>query len=884
MDIRTLAYHTQKSDNDQDPDLASRGYLFTYSFLLRKDESSHIGRNLEIHYRWNWDEDIAMLTSSFQAEGGTVSALTKLAEGQLRLVSRNPKIIDNLSEPCRLAAKIVVDAITILEDPETHHKQYLDTAQQQITQGYEFFRVMQGGLRDIIEKHVTFLTPDAATIHMTSLTSVLRITLSSESASTRDLLVAHRRDHPDLPRKHLAKVISTEWKFSILKSLITSAQMQLRVVGVTTMCQELLNIYSNGKGNDPAQSPLLLYFADFVLQNKLVDYIVGIGSHPEIINESNNIVGFLIVTKTYNSQQTDKIWQTVMSSQDPRVVEAILRMVRRVLNLYDYQSLLYLCKKASDLPIEAFTTAMRDFCENLFQHLIAKALQEGTQYIDAPPYDLCVRLIRESSIITAQCPAGHPDIQNFAAGRFRELLGHGPGGEVRNAIYLSCIVDISSRAPTASGSICVINALLRQNMGTDLHILTTEHGLTQLVIEELESTIAGDQNSSSPSVRNSPASQARRDLLLAIILHEPGSISPELGTRLWNLLVGSDSRSPNDRNTSWQILNGAVKKSSSNNVFIATCFRDHLPKLPPDCFTLGALDFAREGVFCWLEEIRHDFIAEDRPFESPALEQLWHMILTAPPNTIDAPAINILVEIYVDHGLILSIPRAKARNIHLALVDRCLKQLAAAATRLKSFSDDTSSGSEEGMVIVVSEAQFQEQEKMFARSLAVLREFLRAYQSKPQFATPKPRSPVTVSPNAVEGEPLTVKYQSFDGDKHTEVKSLTLGKLNSAASLFASLQKATGFKNYKVYCGGKEFDPDEIEVCKSLDDLNLNGLVLVQRREDLDGSSGQVSGNKTTLELEITKHFDELWGYLSMHEMVAQEVGCILVRLTRSST
>ena len=646
------------------------------------------------------------------------------------------------------------------------------------------------------------------------------------------------------------------------------------------MCQELLNIYTNSKGSDAAQSPLLLYFADFVLQNKLIDYIVGIGSHPEIINESHNIVGFLIVTKTYKTLQTDKIWQTVMSSQDPRMVEAILRMVRRVLHLYDYQSLLYLCKKTSDLPIEAFTTAMRDFCESLFQQLIAKGVHEGTQYIDSPPYDLCVRLIRESSVITALCPVGHPDIQNFAAGLFRELLVHGPGGEVRNSIYLSCIVDISSRAPTAPGSICVINALLRQNMGTDLHILTTEHGLTQLVIEELESTIAGDRHSPDPSVRNSPASQARRDLLLAIILHEPGSISPDLGTRLWDLLVGSDSRSPSDRNTSWQILNGAIKKSSAKNAFIATCFRDHLPKLPPDCFTLGALDFAREGVFCWLEEIRQDFLTHDQSFESPALEQLWYMILTAPPNTIDAPAINILVEVYVDHGLILSMPRTKARDIHLALVNRCLDQLAAAANILKSFSDDISSGSDEGMVIVASEAQFQEQEKTFARSLAVLREFLRAYQSKPQFATLKPRTSITLSPDTVEGEPLTVKYQSFDGDKHTPIQSLTLGKLNTAASLFASLQKATGFKNYKVYCGGKEFDPDEIEVCKSLADLKLNGLVLVKRREDIEGSSDQGSESRTSLELEITKHFDKLWGYLSMHETVAREVYCFLFEST----
>jgi len=320
------------------------------------------------------------------------------------------------------------------------------------------------------------------------------------------------------------------------------------------------------------------------------------------------------------------------------------------------------------------------------------------------------------------------------------------------------------------------------------------------------------------------------------------------------------------------ILNNAAKKSSTKNAFLASCYRDHLPKLPPYCFTTGTLDFAREAIVAWLDEIRPDFVEEDRTFESHALEQLWRMILTAPPNTIDAAAITILVEVYVDSPLVLTMPRPKARSIHLALVDRCLDQLKTAASKLKAFSDGASSGSDEGMVIVASEDQFQEQEKIFARSLAVLREFLRAYQSKPQFATPKSRSPTAVATSEVEGEPLTVKYQSFDGDKHTEVKSLTLGKLNTAAALLASLQKATGFKNYKVYCGGKEFDPDEIEVCKSLDDLNLNGLVLVQRREDSDGLPGHLNGMKPTLELEIMKHFDDLWGYLSMHEKVAQEV------------
>jgi ubiquitin carboxyl-terminal hydrolase 34 len=105
-----------------------------------------------------------------------------------------------------------------------------------------------------------------------------------------------------------------------------------------------------------------------------------------------------------------------------------------------------------------------------------------------------------------------------------------------------------------------------------------------------------------------------------------------------------------------------------------------------------------------------------------------------------------------------------------------------------------------------------------------------------------------------------------------DITSITLGKQNTAATLFAGLEKATGFKNYQVYHGGKAVDPEEIDVCRKLEDLNFTGLLLVRKRDDAEGVPDPPNGNKTTLELEITKHFDDLWSYLSMNEKVAQEV------------
>jgi ubiquitin carboxyl-terminal hydrolase 34 len=862
-----------RNESMGEPILASRAYLHAFGWLLRKEEAPHIGRNLETHYRWNWSDDVSMLTNTFLTAGATLPVLTRLVQGQLALISRFPRLIDNMTEPCRIINRAVTDAAGVLHDPDGSHRQYIETSEQIIDFAYNFYKIMSAGLIPIIEKHVTFLSPDAALAHILGLTNILYYSLAFDGCPAHELLESHQMKHPALPDVYSAMVISSEWKFEMLKKLIVSGQMQLRVIGVTNMCTDLLNMFTKNKKDDPTSHPVLLHFANFILQNKLVDYIVGIGSHPEIIAESFNIVGFLIATKTYTNQQTETIWQTVMTSQDPRVVEAILRMLIQIINLYDYESLLYLCKKVEELPLEAFTAAMRDYCERLLGFLIQRAVSEG-QLVDAPPYELCVRLIRESSIARPESPMGSLDIQMFASTRLRELIAHGPEAQVRNNIYVSCIEDISSRTRTAAGSICALFGLLRQNLATDLHVLTTNHGLTRLMIEELEFTNVTEQSTSASSTTNSPARQARRELLLAIINYEPSTITSELGTRLWNLLVGREARSSQNREIGWQILNSAAKRSSSN-IFVATCFKEHLPKLDPECYTVGSLDFARASIISWLNEAHGDLLDEEELSELSGIEQLWRMILKAPANSIEAPAVNMLVELYVESSMISSMPRPRAHSVHLALVARCLNQLSSAASKLKGFSDGNTSGDEEPMIIVASENQIREQELIFTRSLKILREFLISYQSKPHYVMPKPKSPILNLSNEIKGESFNIKYQAFDGQKSGPVSELSIGTQNTVATLFSTMRKTTGFKGCKIYHWGKELDPDEAGPYATLEGLKIGkGLLLVLRNDDDLNVSGVLNNKSSTLELEIIKHFDELWDYLGMEERLAKEVCC----------
>ncbi|RKF60923.1 putative ubiquitin hydrolase [Erysiphe neolycopersici] len=872
VDLKILSSYT--SEIVDEPILGSQPYLHVLSHLLHKDESPHIGRILEIHYHWNFDDDITQICYDFKINGGTIPALQKYMEGQLLLQPLTPHNVDKMVYPCRIAEILIREDILfsqdskLLEDDEAN----TDTAETTSKMGYELFLAISKALETIINKYITSLSPDAVTTLLQSLAYILKSVLSINTQFAKNLLQKEASKFEMISAQDRPTVISVEWKFKILKKLITSAQMQLRVVGVTTMCTELLQLHHSNRVSDTGSSPILLHFANYILEIKLVDYIVGIGSHPEIINESSNIIGFLMVTKTYKPEQTDTIWQTVSNCQDQRVVDAILRMLSHCHNLFDEDNLFYLCTKALDVRLELFTPAMRDLFQALFKNIIAKASSDTV--VPAPPYQLCVRLIRESSKITEENITSYSEIQIWAATRFRELLSCGPTSRDRLDIYQQCMKDASLKTMTAPGSLCVIYTLLSSDDYAELLHLTATNGLTRILIDELEDLASAENISYVQLLRKTPAGHACRSLLLRIIKVVPSTITQDLGERLWNALVGCRSRTSTERNTWWQTLNAAVKQSHSNNIFLSRCFQDYLPKLPKCCFTPGALEFAKEAVLNWLEDVHCDLIEDKRPFKSPVLEQIWRMALTASSNTIEGSAINILVEIHVHSNLITSIPQSKAHIIHLDLINRCLNQLKGAASELKDLISDKYKCSDEIIDFETSEDQFQEQERIFIRSLAVLREFLKVYYLKSNFSNPNTK-PFFLQDalDSFDGDPVTYKYQSFDGNSQSEVKNIVIGHKNNLASLLSTLQKVTGFRKFKIYCDGREFIPNDQDMNKPAIELNFKGLLLVKYCQDTDITIEESSKSvKTAIELEIIQHFDDLWSYLSMHEEVAQEI------------
>lgn len=861
MDVKTLKEREAEMD-DTIPVLASTPYLRQFATLLQHDygvgSSMHGG-----YHKFDWDDEAALLVKRFTDSGATTPLLAQLAYYQLPLLQKNPKTIDNIADSTVLVGRIVVECRRQMVSSDTHQDAFRERAKRYVDQAYQLFVAISPSYQDVVQKHPTCLNRDAAFRLTHALATIFETSLSVGSSATNEIYHQHAKRHPDIPRKALPRVISLDWKFRILKKCIVFGQMQVRVYAVEAMCKELLDIFSDYK-NAPegAKYPIYRFFDEFIISEKLVDYIVGTGSHPELIAGSGNVVGFLVATKAYTEREIDIIWHTISTSEDPRVVDATIQMQSQITNLYSEEQLLYYCQKAMELPLPAFTPKMKEFIWSVFEELCNKHGRNSDEQ-DARPFELCIRLLQESSATPQESSQGTFDTHLWATKALQFVSSHGLRTIRRQRIYRSLIRDICDKTQSSSGSICALYTMLQNNV-PDLHVLTNDHDLTRLLVEHLEFT--NKYRGSDTTSTELRALNTRHQFLQCAITMEPDSLSGDLGKRLWIALVGRGAQTYENRTLGWQVLNNATSRFPSGNSFLRTCFKEYLPALDPECFQVGTLAFAKVALDIWYLETQEDLLDDDS-----GLEQAWRMALTAPPNSIEPLAINFLVEIYLESPRVLSMQKSRQHALHLRLVNRCLTQLSDAAVQLQ-----LDAGKE---LMEVSDAvpQVSKDELYFTRSLWILREFLKLYHSKPRFIVQK-QEPFSGCTD-IRGELKSFKFQVFDDKAHGERQTLEIGADNTIGDLFAILTKAVGFSNFKVYHWGTQVGVDKTRPQALLKDLKIGeGLLLVQKQDGDASPASPVMAQSTTLEGAIMGHFKDLWDFLGMPERLSQEIYTFLIQ------
>ncbi|KAI0097657.1 hypothetical protein GGR51DRAFT_465287 [Nemania sp. FL0031] len=876
LDIRNLS--SQRTSEETFCSLMSPPYLRVLSHLPHSEEP-YLANSVERSP--NSLDPLETFQSSYNT---SLATIVSFIEYHTTSLPQFPRVImDNLLSSCLIVSSIVRDSFQKQVYPLGTPENILERSRTSLIQGYECFILLSSAVDMVMEKSINNLSQENATNISYCASEILKYTLQANyHPEAAQRVQQYRKEHPQVPAQYIYEAMALEWRFQIYCKLIRSRQMQLRVSAATSMCEELVTQWKRyqDRQHEPPEDTqpfldYLRYLSDYITRTGIVDYILGPTCHPEITTTSGNIVGFLGVTKTYTMAQTNLLWQTLTSTQDPRIAEALVKMMVKVTILLQAVDLVFFLEKFQHLPVDSFTPFMRDLFDNITELLTKSHLSQP------PPtlaYEVCVRLLRESSVFTSQASIAYPDIYMFAHLKLKRLLSVGPNEEGRHNIALSCLDDVASRSKTSSGSLQVLAMLAANHVA--LQLLIDDQNFIQILVDDFEAAVQSAKAIGVSQVYSNSHCQARRKFISSIITQFGSAINAHLGQRLWDYLVGDKAISHDDRKAAWDDLNGSLKRRRFDNQFLLDCVRLFLPNLPPACHCHGSLAFVREVVVPAANDVNGIVLDDEESIKSSGLELLWQIILTAPDQEIANGAISTLVDIYVEGLVILSYPLQRARKVHFSLVNRCLSQLKSAAQKLRAFNDGTTSNDDEPMVIVATDDQHFEQELRFARTLRVLTTLSSTLRTKSNFAAPDLRSLMLSSPNTVNGDLADLKYQSFDGDEHTEMKPLRIGLKNSAASLLASLREATGFENYRLYYRGTTLAPSDADICLSLEELNIkNGLILVKRELDLASSPLRIKPGASPLEIEILSHFHDLWEYLSMEEGLAREIYKFLISL-----
>ncbi|KAH3559095.1 hypothetical protein KXW20_006175 [Aspergillus fumigatus] len=841
LDILTLK-QLEKNTDMQAVDLMSRAYLQALGWILqlhgipfyRAMERAHGSEIVDLVVQLN--SRVAFLPI------GTMHLLSEYAACLLALVSRPQwsQLSSSLVHTLTIVHNIMdsgVEQWKIREEESIAESASFPFLLKQV---YQFARDIDGQYQAHIAKKLPWVTSDASESILRCISGIY-LAVSRDSSFTsqvaEDLLI-------ELPEQssqdERAWIIYYAWRFAVLQKHIKDGRMELRVHGIETMQADLVNVWRQYIQPNPTgtEHPLVRFLVGFLRENKIVDYIVGVDSHPQLISRSGNVVGFLIVTSTYGDLDTDTVWKTVTESQDPRTVSEVLGMLTRTFHMHSPLSsaLIYLCSKLLELPLSRFDARMVEFCEQLLYQVREKQGERNrhdlldASHVDAVPLRLCVRLIRESAAFEEFSVEHKAFLQRFASSQLSSLISVGLSESDKMETYERCIQDIAEMNQFTVGSIQALNALLPVYDTQEIRKLATDFNLSALVIAEMVHTVDLKQTDFADSFSKT-GFISRIQLLARIIDKVPDSVTADLADVLWEKVLVSQTLVEQGRRAVWDMLCELMRRSPKRNPFIERCIQEYLPKLSPNDYSPELLAFAKQAVNYEVRFNPPPIAKEDEVVSIPGLDRIWNFILTAPPGSIETDAINFAIEVYLDHSVINRSPRSAVEATHIALVDRCVEQLKSAAAHLKPAIGSVANGTDESMASDLSRGESRADALRFSRSLLFLRQFLQGLRSRPQYSPPQNSLP-NLPDHPVKGELIEIRYQTFNGSSQSKFRSLRIGDLATAAELVEKLEQLTGFSKFSTITGGRRLDLLE-KPNLTIRDLKIgSGLLLIRKNAD----------------------------------------------------
>ncbi|KAH9866726.1 hypothetical protein J1614_008419 [Plenodomus biglobosus] len=644
-------------------------------------------------------------------------------------------------------------------------------------------------------------------------------------------------------------LVSNAWKFKVLRKYITTGKMDLRVLSIAAMDSALIEIWRELGTHDPScNSPVLQYLADFLLHGRVVDYIVSVDSHPQLISRSGNIVGFLVVTHRWSDSQADTIWNTVAHSPDFRVVAATMAMLRNIVGLMGPRDILYLCKKLYELPLERYTLEILQFLRDLSSQLMTKAPHMAYTEVghEQRPWSVCIRMLRD----TAPSRDADKDLLNLHAEASEQLHGllHLVSEEERHAIYEDCAQHIAGRTTQATGSVRVIFVLAAALHSGDGPFFQEHLQLSRQILQEIPKLVEAEIKSGPYSCQKLVL-QYRLELLALFICRAGLAISADLYNDIWHYTVGPGALSDAARNIAWAQFLQTIKLSPKNE-FCEKLVGSYVPTLDPHYFTDGLFEFVANYGFS-----TNRLHVETEDGKTIALQNSGHDLLwllmteSLPQSPIGDRAARLLATRYAKLNDTPGVSLAEVEAAHVALAEKCIAELRCTSKMARTDS------------LTSRRSEIRCQKILLFQKL--LLEYIR---QQPDLNRSRRTDSKVDEPDVPFGSAITIKYQCGN-----DRQSVSMAAEHTLGDLYTRLCHATSFSKINMFAKGQRLNL-ATNANQKLSDLDIGGQLLIQRAEGAQVTRpllGPILGT-SAFETTLLEYFDELFELMESDDVISQ--------------
>lgn len=852
-------------DDASPPELQSSRFQKTLSFILKDPGKSQFWLSLATKYGIHPTSVVPHLAKQLLEDPNDVTKpLIHFASSVSLGLSVSPQM-----------ATVLLTSVEILRSlAEAQHTYAPMIGQTTLAQDIlSSVGSLQAGILATVEKQNGALAPDFYREFVNSVTNMIEMAAFNDSDAARHAFEKLNDMPEDAQYVDYPVLLRLSSYFDFLWTFITKGRMELRASGVHELQVCLVEIWTNSQANDRGSSPVVTYAADFLEKKKVIEYLISVDSHPQLVSRSVNVLNYAMITSRWTQNMTNAVFDTISSSQDSRIVVSILELLQHCLQWANAKVVNAFRKKITVLPSEAFTEAMLQFLVALFENLASKGPTQEAEVMAS--YQLWVRLMREKSVGSIRSSRESSVAGSVASNIINKLDTKTNNASIRRQVYVDCIQDVARETASSTGSVDAIWALLQnqKNRAQDVNFLCSETNSPQVICDSLFAEVARLKRlGRSDFVEHGFV--IRLQMLDELILTGPAPIpSSETESKLWDCLVGASAVSNNYRDEAWILLTSLCRQTRGPNAFIDRCIERHLQQMSPELYTGGLVTFTTEASSYKIRLSSADPLPENSIIELPLGDFFWQIILSASSDDVANEALVLLGRFYSNAQTLSDVNSKTIAATHAGLVERALLYLRDAAITINRDSfGSPGNGPKHGDDELVTQKKLG-----FVRTIGFLRFFLEQVNMTPRlrvFQKPtKSPSPEFVPAKVVHGEKLMLTYQTFAPGVESEVKQLEVDVATTHSDLHRMLQQITGFPEMRTISGGRPVDLLRYPDLRAFDIAKI-GLLIVQdvgtRPLQLRSAGG--AAYTTDVESTILSHLDELYNLLDLETSLSRQV------------